>query len=157
MSGGSFDYLCFSDSPADAARKGNNLQRMADELETCAPGHPVTLYTKRLSEISTEFLPEPVKEVWHAVEWTCSSDWGVDQLDEVLEATKGWRPYLDDNLHEGRDVAQAYRTGLADGKRNLLAELASLTPAYADMVRAYTAAQTEQARQEHTQIPKESQ
>lgn len=152
MSGGSFDYLFLSDTPAEALRRGHNLRNMVEELERIAPDHPVTAYSKRVLESDAKGIPSAVKDVWHAVEWYRSADWGFDQVAEVLEATKGYS-----DIHEiGRDVASAYRAGLSDGRRNLLAELADLTPAYADMVRAYTAAQTEQARQEHTQIPKES-
>lgn len=127
MSGGSFDYLFLADTPAEAARKGYSLRRMAEALEQEAPDHPVTHYTKRLVEIGNDDIPQPVKDVWHAMEWNRSADWGQDQLDEALDTASTWRPYTSDPLHEGRDVASAYRAGLADGKRNVLVELARLT------------------------------
>lgn len=88
MSGGSFDYLFVADSPQEAAQKSGALREMADALETEAPGHPVTKYTRELADRQSEEIPPDVREVWHAVEWRYSGDWGQDQLDKALEATK---------------------------------------------------------------------
>lgn len=92
MSGGSFNYLFLSYSPAEVACKEGDLREMAKELEEIAPQHPVTAYTKRLVESLDGLIPEEVKEVWKGVEWHRSADWGQDQLDEVLEQTKNWEP-----------------------------------------------------------------
>lgn len=88
MSGGSFNYLFLADSAKETAEKYGSLVEMSDTLELWAPGHPVTRYTRNLVLRLSADIPASVKEVWHAVEWTQSSDWTQDQLDEVLAATK---------------------------------------------------------------------
>lgn len=93
MSGGSFNYLCFADSPLEAQAKIEDLRYMADELEELAPGHPVTLWTRNLagSVYDPPSLPGEVQRVWRAVEWWHSADWGKDSVTLALRATEHWR------------------------------------------------------------------
>lgn len=104
MSGGSFDYLCYEDTEAEAVAH-SRLRDMAERLEGLAPHHPVTLYTRALAERTDVTVPAAVKAVWKAVEWKDSCDWGDDQLtealstsarlsDEVPAGRSGWSPQV---------------------------------------------------------------
>lgn len=92
MSGGSYNYLFVADTPEEAMGKSEDLKNMADRLTRDYPEHPVTRFTRRLAATSVERIPREVNDVWHAVEWRDSNDWGQDQLDKVMEQTKDWRP-----------------------------------------------------------------
>lgn len=95
MSGGSFGYLCFSDSEDEARGKGDDLRRMAEVLEEEAPDHPVTAYTRRLAASEDSGIPGQVSEVWMKVEWWRSGDIGHDAVKLALERTSDWKEGTD--------------------------------------------------------------
>jgi len=87
VSGGSFDYLCFSDDISEALAKPEALAGMAKALQVAAPDHPVTVWTTALAQLTnqpTPGLPEPVAKVWHAMEWWYSADSSQDSARAVL-------------------------------------------------------------------------
>lgn len=90
MSGGSYNYLCDSWDTAEALAN-IRLADMATRLEARAPGHPVTLETRRLADLAASPLPQSALDVWRAVEWVDSCDWSDEDLQEELDATEGWR------------------------------------------------------------------
>ena len=85
MSGGSYDYVCWSDiAPAE------RLVGMRNRLRGLAPDHPAVRRTERivaLIEAAGELADERTREVWRAVEWHDSADYSRDQ---VFEALSDW-------------------------------------------------------------------
>lgn len=88
MSGGSFDYLCWS---TDLASQKGTIEEMAKAIE--AYGHPAAAkaadHTRAVLAAfkAAEVIADQLRDVWHAVEWHHSSDWGEDG---VLEALQGY-------------------------------------------------------------------
>jgi hypothetical protein len=89
MSGGSFNYLCGASDYEDLMEKYWTLLGMADYLERGWPDHPATVRTR---EIATEIgqlrerrLTQELLNVWKAVEWKVSGDWGADQVQEAFD------------------------------------------------------------------------
>lgn len=78
MSGGSFDYLYAQDNPPV-----EDLRRMSGWLRE----HGFEDAAAQTSNLASEASDE-LREVWHAVEWFTSSDWGYEP---VLEAVGKWR------------------------------------------------------------------
>lgn len=86
MSGGSFDYLYLKDDLPKYA-----LEQMADELDALA-AEGVPGAAEAAAETRRYIAPEhavPIRDVWHAVEWWRSSDWGKDDVLEALGEYKG--------------------------------------------------------------------
>ena len=95
MSGGSFNYL-YAQEPYDP----EELERMAawlDEHEM----HLAAFQTRAL--IPVPRAGEALADLWQAVEWLCSSDWGFDQVIEahntylkaVVPESERWNPNPD--------------------------------------------------------------
>lgn len=102
MSGGSFNYL-YRESLSDllAGKSFSDLDEMATILERLAPGHPVTKWTVGLREraiAEPSGIPKAVADVWHAIEWEQSNDWGPQERFEVLGETAAWKPSPVDQL-----------------------------------------------------------
>jgi len=89
MSGGSYNYLCYRETPADIATYAgiDSLERMAADL---SDGHPVTVWTRELLATLNAPIPKAVSDVWRAREWVESGDWGPEDLDEALAKTEGF-------------------------------------------------------------------
>ena len=81
MSGGSYNYLYLQ---GDNGVEPWVLTAMADRLDR--------LGEKEAAEITRSFLPpsddHPIRQLWHAVEWRDSNDWGDDQLQEAINKYK---------------------------------------------------------------------
>jgi len=94
MSGGSFNYLCraFTEiyPPED-------IYRMLHELEEGSPEHAAT---KRVIGLFEELRKETdsLYNVWKAVEWKCSGDWGPEQVTEAIEEYRALEPNGHDDL-----------------------------------------------------------
>jgi hypothetical protein len=95
MSGGSYNYLYGATSLDELLAKRHVLQEMADRLagldEAEFPGATAaareTAYLLNLLRVwdnHTEARTRLVSDVWHAVEWWDSSDYGPDQVREAL-------------------------------------------------------------------------
>lgn len=72
MSGGSFGYLAFKD--ADDL-PNQSLREMAEALRDLG-------FEDAAQETERYIRPEPdqaLKDLWHAVEWYCSGDYGKDR------------------------------------------------------------------------------
>lgn len=75
MSGGSYNYLCHQDR-IDIYE----LERMADRLAELAPGSRADRDTRALWErLQGDETSNALRDVWHAVEWFDSCDYGEDQ------------------------------------------------------------------------------
>lgn len=89
MSGGSFNYLYACDSEELAERLAD-LERMADALGEYPDGHAASVDTHELIAIMrtafrrVEARRRRLAEIWHAVEWHHSCDYGPDQVAEAL-------------------------------------------------------------------------
>jgi hypothetical protein len=95
MSGGSYDYLYAGTSLEDLLGKRHQLEQMADRLagldEAEFPGSTAAaretaylLNLVRVWENHCEARMALVRDVWHAVEWWDSGDYGAGQVAEVL-------------------------------------------------------------------------
>ena len=82
MSGGSFDYLCHADElPPET------LERMAEELDALA-AEGVPGAAEAAEETRRYIAPEwesPIRQVWRAVEWWRSGDWGRNKIRQALD------------------------------------------------------------------------
>ena len=89
MSGGSFNYLFAKqvEFPLD------DLKAIYEIIKTIAP--PNSMAVNRTLEFieAIESLQEegdhPLREVWRAVEWYVSNDYGVDQVIEAINEYDG--------------------------------------------------------------------
>ena len=100
MSGGSYNYLCYSHDLDDLIAKRHSLEEMAEKLESMDekefPG--VTAAAKqtrgllirlRMWETHAEATADILRDVWKAVEWTDDCDWGPDSIVEALDKLVG--------------------------------------------------------------------
>lgn len=91
MSGGSYDYLCYRDSLRDLAGEVDQLERMRDRLiglgyaEDAAAETEDVLAILRQTEVRVAVRAKRLHDVWHAVEWWDSCDYGEDQVKQALE------------------------------------------------------------------------
>lgn len=79
MSGGAYDYLCFSDG---VGLVPDALQRMADRLAGLPYAQKAAEDTAAVIELTRAAggLAERLTDVWHAVEWRDSGDCGDDDM-----------------------------------------------------------------------------
>jgi len=93
MSGGSFDYLCFSDVD-QLLEKRRSLQEMSDFLSKLGYAKDAALETEEIIlmlnqiEVRIGARVRRLSDVWKAVEWWQSGDSGEDDLKKAL---KGYR------------------------------------------------------------------
>lgn len=91
MSGGSFNYLCHAEDLGELWAKMDFLEEMASELHKLGYAEDVAVETKELFELLEKCNNEidqktkGLKEVWRAVEWWRSCDYGEDDVREALE------------------------------------------------------------------------
>jgi hypothetical protein len=83
VSGGSFNYLCFIDAEEIGQRLGQ-LDDMASALEGVCP--EAAAATREIADQVRGVQPkiDALKDLWHAVEWWHSSDWGRGQVETVV-------------------------------------------------------------------------
>lgn len=94
MSGGSYDYLCWAvDYGRGLGAHRGDLRAMIERLEQLATegvdGAALAAHRSRVVERHLEVADKRARtltDVWHAVEWLDSADWGKDQMREVLAA-----------------------------------------------------------------------
>lgn len=95
MSGGSYNYLCVASDIADLLEKRQELKEMAERLEGLPWARDAAIETWQLIhyidrvQVRTEAYIKSLKEVWHAVEWWDSGDWGEDQVRATLAEFNG--------------------------------------------------------------------
>lgn len=91
MSGGSFDYLCFAETDALPQRLAQ-VEEMADALAAYPDGEAASLDTHELvaiirtAERRIEARRRRLADVWKAVEWHHSHDYGPDAVGRALKA-----------------------------------------------------------------------
>jgi hypothetical protein len=97
MSGGSYNYLgliCYDDLGELLAKEGD-LRDMADRLaglgyaEDAARETEELLTMLRQWKTRAEVRVRRLNDVWHAVEWWDSADWGEDRVREALAKYRG--------------------------------------------------------------------
>jgi hypothetical protein len=85
MSGGSFDYLCYKRIDNIGEARGN-LARMSEALVQYEGGSAAAAATREIL-LDLERIGQKIKrlsDVWHAVEWDRSGDWGPDDVVKEL-------------------------------------------------------------------------
>lgn len=91
MSGGSYNYLCYTECIEDLAKASGHLKRMRDRLAGLGYARDAALETEdllvilRQAEIRACVRIERLRDVWKAVEWWDSCDYSEDQVKEALE------------------------------------------------------------------------
>jgi hypothetical protein len=98
MSGGSYDYLYRRDAdellgPGDSLEQLERMAARLTELGYDAIGsrtRDVIRYVDHARERVTEDAGV-LRDIWHAVEWYDSADYGFDQLTKVIEEWAGAR------------------------------------------------------------------
>lgn len=91
MSGGAYNYLCFKD-PAEIAAAHEVFREMANRLAEICPdssaARDTTAMAVRLETLIHDIneLGCRAREVWRAVEWRASGDYGDDQVREAVAA-----------------------------------------------------------------------
>lgn len=98
MSGGSFNYLCFADAE-EIGQRLHDLDEMATALDGICP--EAAAATREIVEHVRALQPQidALKDVWHAIEWWHSSDWGRDRAEEAAAT------YVADRASAGRGGA----------------------------------------------------
>lgn len=95
MSGGSYNYLCDSWDIDDLISKRGDLEQMSARLaglgwaEDAARETEELLVMLRQWEIRAETRIKRLRDVWKAVEWWDSCDYGEDQVREALAEYRG--------------------------------------------------------------------
>ena len=82
MSGGSFNYLCRQDLVPARGEVENMLVALREYPESAAAVRQTELVIEHMNAIAT--LQSSLGEVWKAVEWNHSGDWGSDVVSEAL-------------------------------------------------------------------------
>lgn len=91
MSGGSYDYLCWNTD--DLGRRRGHVHAMGERLEEL--GYPAAARATRdvlyLLD-GAERAARALSDVWHAVEWLDSGDYGDDSARKAI-AEAGFVPW----------------------------------------------------------------
>ncbi len=96
MSGGSYNYLCYVQDLEDLVEKRHSLKEMADRLvgmdEADFPGVTAAaqetlglLHLLRIWDTHASVRIDMLTDVWKAVEWWDSADYGSDQVAEAIK------------------------------------------------------------------------
>jgi hypothetical protein len=86
VSGGSYDYLCFNTD--DLSGRRGMVEEMAQRLEGLPYASTAAADTRRVLTLLDDArnLAERLSDVWRAVEWWDSGDYGEQQAQEALAA-----------------------------------------------------------------------
>lgn len=89
MSGGSYDYLCFKAD--DLSGRRGTVERMAQRLEGLPYASTAAADTRRILALlaDAQAQAERLADIWRAVEWWDSGDYGDGG--EVLVALAAYR------------------------------------------------------------------
>lgn len=91
MSGGSYNYLYCHVRGLEDQR--GDIQRMADRLEKSGYFAPARATREVLRMLDgAEQMAQALEDVWHAVEWADSGDYGEHQVVAVVEKFVPWPP-----------------------------------------------------------------
>ena len=91
MSGGSYNYL--GACPPELAGREGDIRDMRDRLRGLGANPAAQLAYQRTELvlsmlITAKAVADGLQDVWHAIEWWDSGDWGEDGAMEALEK---WR------------------------------------------------------------------
>jgi hypothetical protein len=119
VSGGSHNYLYSADLSWNS--RNDDLEAMAARLEELG----VPDAAEQTRALLAPELPQssPLRDLWHAVEWTDSGDWGDDQLAEAVASWRGPaapRCYVDGCTRQA-DESLRVRVGALDELHELKA------------------------------------
>lgn len=95
MSGGSHNYLCLKDdSELFYYEVLNDMENMATRLielgfEDASKETLSLKYTIEQSMVRAQVMKDRLEDVWKAVEWLDSSDWGFDSVEKAIEKYRG--------------------------------------------------------------------
>lgn len=123
MSGGSYDYLCYKvdgDEFIANAPGFSNLEAMADRLAGLDWAEGVTDEVRSIIRRAKRLDVElgRLSNVFQAIEWWDSHDWGEDQARTVVEGYRAEKTEIDtDNLSDGE--VEIYETGWTAGQRSM--------------------------------------
>lgn len=91
MSGGSFNYLCYKDADELFAMM-EELYDMAEYLHKLGYAEGAARETIQIHHELRDFMAamnkrvRRIHDVWQAVEWVCSNDWGEDRIKKAVAA-----------------------------------------------------------------------
>jgi hypothetical protein len=96
MSGGSYNYLCNVFSTHGLFTHEDDLEAMTDRLadlgfKDAAEETYKILTIIRAADVRIETMLWRLQDVWKAVEWNDSGDWGIDRVEEVIKKYRGER------------------------------------------------------------------
>ncbi|NEB42247.1 hypothetical protein [Streptomyces sp. SID14515] len=95
MSGGSYNYLCYSGDLEDINSRRYDLEQMAARLAGLGYAQDAARETEELLlllrqwEVRAATRIQRLTTVWKAVEWWDSSDWSEDRVREALAKYRG--------------------------------------------------------------------
>lgn len=95
MSGGSYNYLCTVQDLEDLQAHRYGLEEMASRLAGLGYAQDAARETEELLlllrqwEVRATARLERLTEVWRAVEWWDSNDWGEERVSEALAKYRG--------------------------------------------------------------------
>lgn len=94
MSGGSYDYLWRAFDMGDISGKEYHLKAMGERLAGLGAADAAretyeALLIIRAAEAQTEAIIGRLRDVWKAVEWVDSCDWGPETIDAALAKYRG--------------------------------------------------------------------
>lgn len=95
MSGGSFNYLCFKDwDELFGSGSIEEMEKMVSRLielgyEDVAKETLQLKLTIQQSSLRIQTMKERLQDVWKAVEWSDSGDWGNDSVDKAVKKYRG--------------------------------------------------------------------
>jgi hypothetical protein len=95
MSGGSYNYLCRAQDLEDINGKRATLREMADRLAGLGYAQDAAAETEELLvllqqwEVRAQVRIKRLSEVWKAVEWLDSGDYGEGEVREALAEYRG--------------------------------------------------------------------
>jgi hypothetical protein len=96
MSGGSYNYLyIYADDPRELVSRLGTLKEMSERLSGLPYAKDAAIETERIIamierlETQVRVRAEALADVWHAIEWWDSCDYGEDRVKEVLAKYRG--------------------------------------------------------------------
>ncbi|MFD0853580.1 hypothetical protein ACFQ07_15190 [Actinomadura adrarensis] len=102
MSGGSYDYLyVWTNDIQQLIARRHHLKAMAERLAGLPYARDAAIETERIAaalerlEIQVTARAEALDDVWKAVEWWDSGDWGEDAVKKALAEYRGDQPEED--------------------------------------------------------------
>lgn len=110
MSGGSHNYLYCADA-ADIGQRLGALDDMARDLEEICPEAAAATQAVRDHVLDVEPMVDALKDVWFAVEWWQSGDYGHEQAEAAVAKYRAARAATEPALSAAAEAAIAAAAG----------------------------------------------